>query len=220
MATGHRIQPDKLKTFVNQLCETAGTPPDIAEVVSRTLVNADLKGQTSHGALRMPSYLDGIEGKGLIPDAKPEILRQTPSTAAVDAHYGWGHYSAQWSMELAMEKAKTTAMGAVSLARNHHKGRLGEYVERAADAGFIGIVMLGWGGKDTGSGTPYGASARALAPNPIAIGVPSADDKPFIADFATTMVADGKMIVARMNDTKLPPGCVLDKHGQPSIEPE
>lgn len=220
MQTSRRIQANKLQTFIAQLCETVGTPRNIAESVSRILVNADLKGHTSHGVFLIRHYMHSIEHEGLFPSNVPEILQQTPSTAFVDARKGWGHYSAQWSMNLAMQKARSTGIGAVSFVNMNHIGRLGEYVEQAASEGFIGIVTEGWGAPGPGEMTSHGVIANRLSTNPVALGVPSADGKPFISDFATTVFANSKVHVYKMKGMKLPPGCIVDKHGQPSVEPD
>ena len=165
METSRRIQADKLQTFIVRLCEAAGTPRNIAESVSRILVNADLKGHTSHGVFHISNYLQSIQHKEIIPDKVPEILHQTPSTAFVDARNGWGHYSAQWSMDLAMQKARSSGIGAVSFVNLNHIGRLGEYVEQAASEGFIGIVTAGWGAPGAGAMTPHGVVANGLSRN-------------------------------------------------------
>ena len=220
METGRLIKADKLRTLTSHLFEAAGTPSDIAETVSGILVNANLKGHDSHGVAHVPRYLEQIEQKGLIPDERPEILQQTTGTALVDARMGWGHYAARWSMNLGMEKARATGIGAVSLAHSTHIGRLGEYAEQAAAEGFIGMVTYGMGGPKFDGAAPYGGAGGALGTNPVAIGVPSGDGRPFISDFATTMLAASKIMIAQMKGTKLPPGCIVDKHGNPSVEPD
>jgi LDH2 family malate/lactate/ureidoglycolate dehydrogenase len=220
MNTGHWIQADKLRNFTLCLFEAAGTPHDIAETVSCILINANLKGHDSHGVLQIPGYMQQIEQKALIPDARPEILRQTPSVALVDAHRSWGHYAARWCMNFAMEKARATGIGAVSMTHSTHIGRLGEYAEQAEAEGFIGMVTLGWGGPGVGTAAPFGSSTRALSTNPIAFGIPTGDGRPFISDFATTMFANAKVLVYRIKGDKLPPGCIVDKHGEPSVAPE
>ena len=123
MDVSHRIEADKLRTFILRLYEAIGTPHEIAVSVSRILVNADLKGHTSHGVLHIPIYMKSAEDGGIITDAVPEIMQETASIALVDARKGWGHYSAQWSMDLAMAKAKATGIGSVSLANLNHIGR-------------------------------------------------------------------------------------------------
>jgi uncharacterized oxidoreductase len=219
MGISIRIQADALRDFSARLLETAGTPRDIAEVIAQHLVNSDLKGHYTHGVFHIPGYMQRIEKKTLIPDARPEILRETPSTALVDAHNGWGHYAAQWAMNLAMEKARDTGAAAISLARPGHIGRLGEYTEQAAADGFIGIVTVDTGGPGTGcQAAPYGGAVNALGTNPIAVGVPSGDGRHFMADFATTMISGAKIALAQITGAKLSPDSVVDKHGRPTVE--
>lgn len=218
MATSRRIQADVLRDFCTQLFEAVGTPSEIAEVVARILVNSDLKGHLSHGAFQIPGYIQSIENKGLVPDGTPEILRQTASTAFVDSKLCWGHYAGQWCMNLAIEKARATGMGAVSITNSHHIGRLGEYAEQAAAEGFAAILVTG--GRSIGGASPFGGAEGALGTNPIAFGFPSADGRHFISDFATTAIAGAKIHIARIKGTTLPPGSIIDKHGHPSVDPE
>ena len=222
-----RIQADTLRDYCARLFEAVGTPHEVAEVVAQILVDSDLKGHTSHGVSQIPTYteparagyIDAIEHERLIPDGMPKLVRETPSTALVDGHVGWGHYAGRWCMDLAMHKARATGIGAVSLTRTHHIGRLGEFVEQAAADGFIGMVTSGWGGERRGGAVPFGGADGTLSTNPIALGVPSADGRHFISDFATTMLSGAKIHIARVKGAELPPGCIIDKHGQPSVDP-
>ena len=91
-----------------------------------------------------------------------------------------------------VEKAKTAASCAVSIRNTGHIGRLGEYAEEAARAGCIALITVGGGGRGKGPTVPFGGTEGAFSTNPIAIGVPTGDDSPFIVDYATSMVAEGK----------------------------
>jgi uncharacterized oxidoreductase len=122
-------------------------------------------------------------------------------------------------MDLAISKARRAGIGAVALARCNHIGRLGEYVERAAEAGFIGTVTVGGGSRGSGNAFPPGGAERALGTNPIAYGIPTGDGPPCIIDFATTVVAEGKIQVARSKGEMLPAGCIVDREGRPSVDP-
>ncbi len=216
----HRISADDLSAFVKRLFLAADTPDDIAECAARILVNADLAGHPSHGVLRIPDYLRQIEAGGMDTSARPEITRESPGTASVDARRGWGHHAAHWSMDLAIRKARDTGMAGVSLDNCNHIGRLGEYAEQAAAAGCIGIATFGFGGPGAGAAAPYGGTQRALGTNPIAIGVPTGDDTPFVSDFATTIIADGKIRLAQAEGAQLPPDYILDRDGRPSTNPD
>jgi uncharacterized oxidoreductase len=121
-------------------------------------------------------------------------------------------------MALAIQKAKEANTCCVSFANTGHIGRLGHYAEDAARAGCIGWVTVGYGDTSRGRVVPYGGLRGALSTNPIAVGVPTGDDVPFILDFATSVVAEGKLQVARSKNLDVPEDYILDKDGSPTTK--
>ncbi len=218
--TSHRFDAEYLQDITRRLFMAVGAPDHIAAAVAEILVNANLTGHDSHGVLRIPWYLEAIEKGEIVPDAEPVVLRETASTLLVDGRRGFGHYVARWAMARAIEKARQADVCCVSLTRLNHIGRLGEYAEQAARAGCIGIVT--WGSAEPGQETtvPFGGAKGALGTNPIAAGVPAGDRPPFVLDYATSVIAVGKIHVARSQGVTLPDGCLIDKHGRPSVWPE
>ena len=214
----HVLEATRLQAFTQNVFVAAGTPQHIAEDVAEILIKANLAGHDSHGVLRIPSYLEGIESGGIIPAAEPKVLRETENTLHVDGQRGFGHYTARWAIRRTLEKAKQTQNSFATLTRTGHIGRVGEYAEEAAAAGCIGIVTVGGGARGGGRILPFGGTEGALGTNPIAIGVPTGDDNPFLLDFATSMIANGKTYVADSENRALPPGCVVDKHGNPTTK--
>src|SRR5262249_25318275 len=68
---------------------------------------------------------------------------------------------------------------------------------------------------------PHGGRRAVLGANPLALGFPTDGARPpVIVDFATTVVAGGKIHVARAAGTRLPEGAILDRDGHPSTDPE
>lgn len=220
MTASRRIPAPELTAFVLGLVEKLGTPPDIAIVVATTLVNADLAGHTSHGVMQIPNYIGAIESGRLVPDARPVIERELAASAVVDARSGWGHYTAWWTMDRLIEKARVVGVACASVGGVQHIGRLGEYAEQAAAAGCVGIISVAWGGRDVGPAAPYGGRSKSLGTNPFTVGAPTGDDTPFISDFATTAVAHGKVAVARIDGAELPPDWVVDSEGVATTDPE
>ena len=218
-----RYQASYLHAMTRQLFEAAGTPSHIADVIAETLVGANVAGHDSHGVLRIPSYLDLIEKGGLDPAAEPIIVRETETTVIFDGNNGSGLYTARKAGQLAIKKAKENELCRVSLRNNHHIGRLGQWAEIAAHAGCIGWISTGGGGGNRGGGVrgggtlPFGGAVGKLGTNPIAVGVPTGDDTPFVLDYATTMIAGGKTAFAESKDADLPEGCIVDKDGNPSV---
>ncbi len=219
MEKNHLFQASHLHAIARNIFVAAGSSLHIANDVAEILVKANLTGHDSHGVLRIPAYLRGIDTGALKPDAEPETLAETPNTLRIDGKGSFGHYIARFSIKRAIEKAKTATSCSVSLSHTGHIGRLGEYAEEAAVAGCIGLITVGNGGRKAGPTVPYGGAQGAFGTNPIALGVPTGDTTPFIVDYATSMVAEGKIQVARSKGTALPEGAILDKHGVPSVNP-
>lgn len=219
MLEHHRFAAGHLHSIARRLFAAAGTPRHIADDVAEILVNSNLAGHDSHGVLRIPAYLKRIVDGRIDPAAEPQRLRETACTLFVDGRNGFGHYTARKAMGWAIEKARQADVCCASLSRTGHIGRLGEYVEQAARAGCIGLITDGHATRGEGATVPFGGMRGALGTNPIAVGVPTGDDTPFILDYATSVMAEGKIQVARSTGADLPDGFIIDKHGNPSIRP-
>ena len=219
MEKTHLFFAPHLHAISRTIFVAAGTSEHIANDVAEILVNAHLAGHDSHGVLRIPAYLRGIESGHIKPSAEPEVVAETANTLRIDGNNCFGHYVSRWAMHKAIEKSKTSAICCVSIFNTGHIGRLGEYAEDAADSGCIGLITVGKGGKGAGPTVPFGGAEGTFSTNPIAIGVPTGDGTPFIVDYATSVIAEGKIQVARSKGAELPEGCILDKHGEPSTLP-
>ncbi len=210
---------ERLRNVTRQIFEAAGTPPDLAAEMASILVESNLVGHDSHGVIRIPAYVTQIKEGTLVPEARPEVIRETPGSALVDGKYGFGHLAAAFGTDVAVRKAKEAQAAVVSIVRCNHIGRLGEWGSRAAAQDVIAIVTVG-GFDGPGIAAPYGGAAPALGTNPISIGMPGGEMPDLLVDFATTAIAEGKVQVARAKGVPLPPGCIIDREGNPSTNPE
>ncbi len=212
------FRPSQLETVGADIFEAIGAPRDIAEQVARSLVQSNLMGHDSHGVMRITRYVSAFEKGALIPSARPVVSKDTATTAVVDGAWGFGNVTASFSTELALAKAERANMAAVGMIRCNHIGRLGEYAEMAARKGMIAF-MLGSIYSRQGNTAPYGGSRRILGTNPISFGVPTGQSAPIVVDIATSASAEGKLSVARSKKQQIEPGIILDKHGNPSTDP-
>jgi LDH2 family malate/lactate/ureidoglycolate dehydrogenase len=212
------MTPERLRDVTSRIFEGAGTPSDLAADMAQILVESNLVGHDSHGVIRIPAYVKQIKEGTLVPDARPEVVSETPGSALVDGKYAFGHIAAAFGTDVAVRKAKESKAVVVSIVRCNHIGRLGEWGSRAAAKDVIAIVTVGgFGGP--GIAAPYGGAGRAFSTNPISVGVPGGDMPDMLVDFATTSIAEGKVQVARAKGVPLPPGCIIDKNGNPSTNP-
>jgi len=219
MSDTYFLRAPHLHALTRNLFVAAGATRPIAETVAGILVNSNLAGHDSHGVLRVPAYLQQIKDGRLKPTAEPQLLKESPTTLLIDGQNGFGHYTAQQGMALLIEKARTANLACANFIQIGHIGRVGEYAEQAARAGCIGLITVGFGSRNGGSRvTPYGGKFGMLGTNPIAVGVPTGDGVPFVLDYATSVVAEGKIQVARSKNLDVPPDTIVDKAGQPTVK--
>ena len=215
------IKHEILADFVKQIFEAVGTPPAAAELVANSLVLSNLLGHDSHGVVRVMQYLDGIKAGEYKPAAEPTISREKGGVALVDAGFGFGQVAAHFAMTTAIAKARQYGLASVGLEHCNHVGRLGEWMEMAAAEHMIGLAFCngaGPGGRRLVA--PFGGGSPILGTNPFAAAIPVAGGSPVVLDFATSVVAEGKVRVARNSGNALPEGCILNAAGEPSINPQ
>ena len=213
------LSADVLTRATTVIFQAAGTPDDIDDFVARSLVGSNLAGHDSHGVIQIPGYVDRIRAGDLVPDARPEVENEGTGIVQVDGAWGFGQYAAHVCMDLAVRKAKAGQIALVTITRVNHIGRLGEWAEQAAVNGVIGMLGTSWGNGPYAA-TPFGGAGRVLSTNPIAIGMPLPGEAPFVLDYATTAVAEGKLRVARAKGTPVPDGWIVDAEGRPTNDVE
>ena len=211
------IPAKQLQTISIDIFKTIGISEDKAQTIATSLVEANLAGHDSHGVLRLPQYVRGIQDKSIDPNVEIEIVNQTTSSALIDGHWGFGQVIATQAMEIAIEKAKAHVISAVNVYNCNHIGRLSDYVLMAAQAGMIGILFVNGHGADQGV-APWGGIARRLGTNPMACAIPTGED-PILIDLTTGVVAGGKIRAYRNRGEPLPNGWIVDAEGNPSTDP-
>ena len=203
-----------LREFIYNIYLEAGGVDEDARIVSDHVVDSNLVGHDSHGVINALNYVGSMKGG---PSAdKLEIIRETATSAVIDAHRALGMVAARKAMELTVQKAEANTIGAVGLHQCGHAGRMGEYPPIAARAGMIGIVLLNGGGRFM---HPFGGTSRRLPPNPVAISVPRKNNEPLLLDMTLSVIAGGKMLVKIARGEQMPEGWMIDTDGKPVTDP-
>lgn len=213
------IQAQPLSAFISQILESAGARSDYAEIVAEHLVQANLSGHDSHGVIRCPHYVRSIEKGQLQPAALPELVAESASMAQICGNWTFGQVIARQGTELAIEKARAQGIGLASLYHVGHTGRLGTYAEMGAEAGMAAMLWDGCIGGPRSIVQPLYGTGRKLGANPIAMGFPSAARGAVILDFATSISAAGKVMVAVDKGERLPGDWIVDGNWQPTSDP-
>jgi hydroxycarboxylate dehydrogenase B len=201
-----------------RIFEELQVPREEAAWVAELLVRANLVGHDSQGVMRIPQYAQAIQSALVRPGASIEIVKESPSTALMNGHWGLGQVVARRAMELAIRKAKETRVSSVGAYDLYHVGRLADYTRMAAEQDFAAIMMVNGGGASP-IVAPFGGTAGRLSTNPISIAFPTGGPVPFLLDMATSVVAEGKVRVKRHRGERTPDGWLLDNQGRPTTDP-
>jgi len=218
---------DYLKQAGMEIFKGAGVPDDEAEIVMRLLIKANLVGHDSHGVIRMPQYMGLIQRGDLHPGVPLEIVKETSSTAVIDGNWGFGQVIASQAMEIAIQKAKEHSVSTVGAHHSNHVGRMADYAIMAAKENMIGMVMVNNHGAAQ-QVAPYGGRERRISTNPICFAIPTGRNdmsssqvigEPLVVDITSSVVAEGKVRVARNRGQSIPEGWIIDANGNPSTNP-
>jgi LDH2 family malate/lactate/ureidoglycolate dehydrogenase len=216
---GKHYSPEVLSDVATRILMAAGTPGEIAEQVAALLVWSERIGHPSHGLLRIRPYLERIRAGRLAPAATPTVVRESDSVSVLDGHWGFGQVSAMTAADLAIDKASKQGVSVVGAYHINHIGRLGDYTERCAGKGLVGILLVG--GAPTGmlgNVAPFGGRSPVWGTNPLAIAVP-VEDEVFSLDFATSLIAGGKAAAARARGEMLDGEHLIDVDGKATNDP-
>lgn len=212
-----KFSPHALRAIIEGVVAAGGSHAPEAHTVADNLVQANLSGHDSHGVGMVPRYVDALREGGLRPNAQVAVRLDTGTLLGLDGQRGYGQVVGAQAMELAIERARTHGSCIVSLAQAHHLGRIGHLAEMAVAHGLVSIhfvnvlsrpVVAPWDGADGRMGT-----------NPCCIGIPLKGRAPFVLDFATSRVAQGKMRVAHNKGQQVPAGVLIDAQGRPTTDP-
>lgn len=213
---------EDLVTLLKSMFTAAGVSDRHAGIVADHLVASELAGVETHGLRPLWLYFRNIREGQLLPNANPKILEESATSALITGNWTFGQVAAKFGMEVAIQKAAKSGIAIVSVVQLHHIGRVGHYAEMAAAVGMCSIVAGAGYCKSDRRVAPYGGRAAVLDTNPIAMGFPNPkepDGRPMLLDYATTTRAQGAVFLAKLRGQSLPPGFVIDKEGNSSIDP-
>ncbi len=210
-----KVFPKDLETFVSKAMGCYGIRDADAKLAAHILVTTDTWGVYTHGTRQLRPLLKNFRIGRLNAEAVPEVLREGAAWALVDGHHALPFVTAHHAMERAIQKAKTTGIGYVSVIHTSHFGAAGYYATMAAEQEMIGIAMCN---ADPNMVIP-GARGKVLGTNPIAYAIPAGKNKPVFFDIATSAAAANKIIRAKLLGESIPEGWLVNADGEPTTDP-
>ncbi len=207
---------EKLHAFTRLFFEKIGCSSPDARQIADVFLAAELRGIGSHGLIRISDYYQLWKAGRLNTCPQIKTLRETASTALVDGDNAPGMLAGAYSMEKAIEKAMISGTGWVACRNSNHFGIAGYYAMLALEHDMIGICLT----NANPLVAPTFSVSRLLGTNPVAVAIPADRQPPFVADFATTPIARGKLEVSVKKGEKTRLGYVQDHEGRPTDDPD
>ncbi|HSZ24942.1 MAG TPA: Ldh family oxidoreductase [Cytophagaceae bacterium] len=200
---------NSLFSFTKEIFTKIGCPEEDADLATTVLLSADLRGVDSHGIARLVGYVRLWETGRINTKPSIRVVHETPSTAVVEGDKGLGLVVAPKAMQIAINKSTNVGTGWVSVKNSNHYGIAGYHAMMALKNDMIGISMT----NASPLVAPTFSLERLLGTNPIAVAIPAGKQPAFVADFATTTAANGKLEILQRKELDAPLGWIQDKNG-------
>jgi hydroxycarboxylate dehydrogenase B len=211
------IQAAALRATVENILVANGSAQSEAATVAHNLVLANLSGHDSHGVGMLPRYVDAVLEGGLTPNTGAKVVLDAGTLLTIDGGHGFGQVIGEQAMAQGIARAQQHGSCIMTVKSAHHLGRIGHFSEMAVAQGLVSLHFVNVIARPIVA--PTGGGDGRFGTNPCCIGIPLKDQPPFVLDFATSRVAQGKMRVAHNEGRKIPPGYLIDEHGNPTSDP-
>lgn len=210
------IDREILHRFCIDVMRSSGLTGPESQATARSLVLADLRGVHSHGVTRLGAYAKRVATGVVARDVKVQVVNKTSTTMLLDGGNGMGAFVGDYAMNLCATCAAEHGCGFAAVRRANHFGIAASYTLAAAARGMIGIAMS----NAPASMVPLGGREKMFGTNPLSIAIPAGKREPLVLDMASSVVAQGKIILAaKKEETSIPRGWAVDALGQPTTDP-
>ncbi len=214
MSAEQRVDPSRLTDFAAAVYASAGMPEPDAQLVADSLVQADLWGHPSHGVLRLGWYLARIRAGKMQARTATGLAADMGAVAVIDGHDGVGQVLALRAAREAIARARQHGIGAVGVRNSNHFGTAMYYTRLAPPAGCVAFLST----NASPAMAPWGGRKKLIGTNPWSIATPAGRHPPMLLDIANTVVARGKVYLARQKGESIPLGWAIDADGAPTTD--
>lgn len=209
------VVADRLITFTEAVLSAVGLPAADAHLVADSLVRADLWGHQSHGVMRLSWYVARIRAGVVHAVTQPELVVDAGAVAVLDGRDGVGQVIASRAAHEAIRRAKVHGIGAVAVRNSNHFGTAAYFTRLATPEGCIGLLTT----NASPAMAPWGGRKKTVGNNPWSVAAPAGSHPPMVLDIANTVVARGKVFLARQKGLPIPAGWAINVSGEPTTDP-
>ena len=215
-ANKRRVPVEVLTEFTRDLLERHGMSPEHAEMMTANLVEADMRGVTSHGHWLVSRYSGWLDEGYMNPTPDIRVVRETAATVLVDGDFAPGHVAGAVTMQAVIEKAREAGAATGITRRSRHFGAAAHFALMAIPHDMVGYATTNAGPTMFA----FGGRERVVGNNPIAYAIPAGRERPLVLDMAMSMSANSRIAIFERLGQQIPEGWALDNRGLPTTDPK
>lgn len=214
-ASPARVPMADLLGLASRVLTAVGMRPVDADLLARSLVEADATGVHTHGLSRLAPYVSQLRSGQVNACPQEKVLSESAGALLIDADSGFGAPVGVRALEQAMDKARTAGVALAGVRRVAHFGAAGFFTRQAAQHGFLAFAMS----SSSPSVVPFGGRGPRIGNSPMSFAAPGEHGPELVADMAQSMSSRGRIKLARDTGTPLPEGWAVDAEGRPTTDP-
>lgn len=211
-----RVPCNELQSAVLALFRHAGLEPDKAQCIAGTLIDADMMGHATHGLALVPWYLEAIASGSMALAGDIEVVSDRGACVAWNGKRLPGAWLIHRAIDLALERIAQHGVFTLTIAGAHHTGALATYLPRLTSRGLMPILSCS-GPAATGV-APHGGTRPLFTPNPLAAGIPTAQD-PVLLDISSSITTNNRARQLAREGRRFPGLWAIDAQGRPTDDP-
>ncbi len=210
------LTTDELSALILRAFVAHGVSEPNARILTRVVVAAEQDGCTTHGVFRMSGYIATLRSGWVDGKAQPQVADAAPGLVLVDAANGFSQVALDAGREALLEKVRRNGIASLAVRNGHHFAALWPDIEPFAEAGYVALTMVNGRSRIA----PFGARRKVIGTAPMAFACPRKDGPPVVWDQASSIVAQGEVLLASREGRTLPTGIGIDAEGRSTTDPK
>ena len=212
-----KITFDELRNAMTGTLRALGMEEENAGIVADIYVEKTKQGAGHHDVNDFIAHTEAVRSGRVTVNPKFTRLAEFNSMESWDGGCGMGELTASFIMKRAVELAKVYGMGMCTIRNSNHYLASAPYVEMAAKAGCIGIIIA----KDAPSMGVPGYKGKVIGQSPNGFAFPTNEEWPVMLDGCLAYVSgQGRLNQYARDGKSVPISWGTDSEGLPTTDPE
>jgi len=192
--SGIRLPSTQMEQLVSSLFLKAGTSREDADLMGEILTGNDLRCIFSHGTRQTSGYVRKMLCGDVNPRPDVKATSESPGALVMDGDGGLGYFPCHHGTNMAIDKAKTCGIAALTTRNHFHFGAAANYCRQALVHDCIGLSLS----SSRWRAGPERVVAQTVGSSPVSVAIPAGEHPPLIMDMSSNAAGYSEELFAKM----------------------